>query len=184
MEVKAVRNAREAIEVAHKVTTQKIHASERSERTRTWRNTIRHAGKRGKKWDLGHPSIDGSKVPYMVAWAPAGANRDRAEPHMRPPWEPDDAWDTRPYDWGDVFPRGFQEKDVKCVQDPNRDPCDLRVCAYYNFAWAVTRDCIVRDVGLWKRPKVRGYYDRVLTKTNWWCQGGRRRRGYALSRSG
>jgi hypothetical protein len=26
-------------------------------------------------------------------------------------------------------------------------------------------------------------YDRVLTKTNWWCQGGNQRRGYALNAS-
>jgi hypothetical protein len=183
MEVEAVQNAREAIEVAHEVTTQKMHAPEKSEKTRTWRNTTRRKGKHCQRWDWGRPSYDGSKVPYMVAWASAGADRNRAKPYTHPPWEPDDALDTHPYEWDDVFPRGFQEKHVKCVQGPNRDPCDLDMYAYYNFVWTVTHVCIRRGVGLWRRPKVREYYDRVLTKTSWWRQGGNQRRGYALNAS-
>jgi hypothetical protein len=154
MEVEAVQNAQEAIEVAHELTTQKIHAPERSETTSTWRNIIRREGKHGKRWDWGHASYDGSKVPCMVAWASTGADRNRAKPYMRPPWEPDDAWDTPPYELRDVFPRGFQEKYIKCVRDPNRDPYDLRTYGYYNLVWTVLHDCIVKDVGLSRRPTV------------------------------
>jgi hypothetical protein len=84
---------------------------------------------------------------------------------------------------GTTSSHGDSKRSTSSVFETHIDPCDLRAYACYNLAWAVVRDCIVRDVGLWKRPKVREYYDRVLTKTNWWYRGGHQRRGYALDAS-
>jgi hypothetical protein len=42
----------------------------------------------------------------------------------------------------------------------------------------IMRDCVCRDLGIWKRPLVRAYFERVLQKTDWWCTAVRYRQGY------
>jgi hypothetical protein len=69
------------------------------------------------------------------------------------------------------------------VRDEKRPSCDLRSHAYYQRAWMITRDCVRRDLGLWKRPLIRAYFEKVLQKTSWRRSAGRYRQGFYLEDS-
>jgi hypothetical protein len=154
--IEKVQTTRQAIIAAHEVTAQRIHAPERNERNiAAWRNSERHKDKREKRWIWGRPSRDWSDIPHMLAWATAGADRDRAKPYVHPPWEPNDAWSKPRFEWADVFPPGFAERFQALIQRPGRRDCDLRTCEYFDLTWTRARDYIVRDAGLWRRPMVR-----------------------------
>jgi hypothetical protein len=182
--VEAVQTTRQAIIDAHDVTAQRIHAPERNERNiATWRNSERRADKHEKRWVWGRPSTVWSDNPYVLAWATPGADRDRAKPYMHPPWDPNDPWQTPRYEWNDVFPPGFAAKFQALIQHPRTKPCDLHTCEYYDLTWTCIHNCIVRDIGLWKRPLVREYYHEVVVKFNWWWHGGSNRRAYSADTS-
>jgi hypothetical protein len=181
-DVVAIQRSRENIRDAHDQGVRRAHAEDRSRKTRTYRPQDRPEGRHASRWDYGRFPKCGSDLPYMVAWATGESDRYWAKPYERPSWEPKNAWGAPPYTWED-FPRGFGFEFREMVKDKKRPTCDLHSYEYYQRVWSITHDCVLRVLGLWRKPKVRAYFATALAETNWWRHCGRHSQGYYLDTS-